>query len=251
MKHGSRRVTAVVTLLALSAITGVVSYEHGLDVVRWVGTTGFTAYLVPIVPDLMIVAASMTLLEASAMGMKRPLAAVAALVVGIGWTVAANVAAGAHGGIGGALVAAGVPIAFLLVLEALLWLVRNTRPVSPAIVTEAVEHAPEVVTETAPVGVPEPITESVSESTPESAPVTRTPSRTRNRAKSAPGKRTRKVAPEVHFADEIASGNLPSIRRIRSELHVGQDKGKEILAQLESSVRHPAANRLIVVGEGQ
>lgn len=239
MKHGSRRVTAVVTLLALSAITGVVSYEHGLDVVRWVGTTGFTAYLVPIVPDLMIVAASMTLLEASAMGMKRPLAAVAALVVGIGWTVAANVAAGAHGGIGGALVAAGVPIAFLLVLEALLWLVRNTRPVSPAIVTEAVEHVP--------VAVPESVPEHVAPTVSEHAPGV-TPKRTRK----STSKRGRSVSPEKHFADVLEAGELPSVRRIMRELRVGSPRASEIRSRLESAVRHPAANRLVVVsGEGQ
>ena len=43
----SRRLLAALTAAALSAITGVVSYNHGLDVVRWTGTTGYVAYLVP------------------------------------------------------------------------------------------------------------------------------------------------------------------------------------------------------------
>jgi hypothetical protein len=123
-----RLVCAVLTLAALSAITGIVSYEHGLEVVRLVGNVGLVAYLVPLVPDLMIVTSSLTLLEASATKAARPVMSMLALVAGIGWTVAMNVAAGARHGWGGALVAAGVPLAFVLTFESLLWLFRQNRP---------------------------------------------------------------------------------------------------------------------------
>jgi hypothetical protein len=36
------------------------------------------------------------------------------------------------------------------------------------------------------------------------------------------------------FADDIAAGNVPSIRQIRAELHVGQPRAKEIQAHLET-----------------
>ena len=123
----SRRFLAGMFLAALSGITGVISYNHGLDVVRLVGNTGLVAYLVPLVPDLMIVTSSLTLIEASALRVARPPMAMLALVAGIGWTVAMNVAAGWRHGPGGALIAAGVPLAFVLTFESLLWLARRGR----------------------------------------------------------------------------------------------------------------------------
>jgi hypothetical protein len=123
----SRRRVVIACSAALSAITGVISYQHGLDVVRWAGNTGLVAYLVPLVPDLMIVTSSMTLLEASALKVRRPAMAMAALVAGIGWTVAQNIAAGWRSGPGGAVIAAGIPLAFVLTLESLLWLLRRGR----------------------------------------------------------------------------------------------------------------------------
>ena len=123
----SRLVLVGVSLAALSAITGVISYSHGLDVARWVGNAGLVAYLVPLVPDLMIVTSSLTLIEASAAKAPRPLAAMLALLVGIGWTVAQNIAAGWRNGPGGAVLAAGIPLAFVFTFESLLWLVRRGR----------------------------------------------------------------------------------------------------------------------------
>jgi hypothetical protein len=123
----SRRLLAGLFLAALSGITGIVSYNHGLAVVRGVGNSGLVAYLVPLVPDLMIVTSSLTLIEASALKVARPLMAMAALVAGIGWTVAMNVAAGIPAGTGSALINAGVPLAFVLTFESLLWLFRRGR----------------------------------------------------------------------------------------------------------------------------
>ena len=124
----SRRFYTGVTLAgALSAITGVISYEHGLEVARWLGNHGLVAYLVPLVPDLLIASASLTLLEASAMRSRRPWIAMAGLVAGIGWTVAMNIGAGWHEGPGGRVLNAGIPLAFVLTFESLLWLIRRGR----------------------------------------------------------------------------------------------------------------------------
>ncbi len=122
----TRRHLAAGSAAMLSAITGIVSYQHGLEVVRATGSTGVAAYLVPVVPDLMIVTSSLTLMEASAIGARRPWTAMAALVAGIGWTVAMNVAAGWRNGPGGALIAAAIPVAFVLTFEAFLWLARRS-----------------------------------------------------------------------------------------------------------------------------
>jgi hypothetical protein len=76
---------------------------------------------------------------------------------------------------------------------------------------------------------------------------TRTRDRTRQRTRtrtpgaprtaSAPRTRTRMgavtdEAAEVHFAAELAEGRIPSARRIKAELHVGQDRATRIHAHL-------------------
>lgn len=127
MFHFSRRRAAVVTLTGLSGITGAVSYEHGRAVVLATGSTGIVSWLIPAIPDLLLINGSLTMLEASAMGVERPWTAKGAVAVGIGWTIAANVVAGLHGGWGGALIAGGIPVAFLLALECLMWMARRGR----------------------------------------------------------------------------------------------------------------------------
>ena len=123
----SRWLPAGVALAAaLSGITGVISYQHGLYVARLTGNTGLAVYLVPLVPDLMIAMSSVTLIEASRRS-ERPPTAMVALVAGIGWTVAQNIAGGWHGGVGGRLIAAGIPLALVATFESLLWLLRNRR----------------------------------------------------------------------------------------------------------------------------
>jgi hypothetical protein len=91
---GRIRLVAGLALFALAAITAIVSYLHALAVVRSVGNTGPAAYLIPCVADLMIVSASMALLEAARNSASKPALAVISLVFGIGATLAMNVAAG-------------------------------------------------------------------------------------------------------------------------------------------------------------
>lgn len=137
-----RRFAAGAVLAVLSAITGIISYEHGLIMARETRNSGLVAYLLPLVPDLMIVGGSITLVEASARHLGRPPAAIGALVAGIGWTVAQNIAGGWDGGHGGRVVAAGIPVAFLVTFESLLWLLRQGR--GRAVATTE-NHAPETV----------------------------------------------------------------------------------------------------------
>ena len=123
--------TGITLAAALSAITGVISYKHGLDVARTTGNAGLVSYLLPLVPDLMIAMSSLVLFVNSIMDAERPRAAIAALVAGIGWTVAQNVAAGWHQGWGGRVIDAGVPLGFVLTFELLLWLFRRFRKAVP------------------------------------------------------------------------------------------------------------------------
>ena len=125
------------TLGSLAAITAVISYQHGLDVVRATGTTGWVAYLVPIVADLMIYASSLALLDAAQRRQPRPRLAMASLAFGIVATVAMNVASGWAHGYGGALVSALAPVALVLSYETLMGMIRRG-PESP---TEATDEA--------------------------------------------------------------------------------------------------------------
>ena len=120
-QSAARRRTAVAALALLSLITGYISYLHGFEVAILTGNPRMVAYWLPLVPDLMIVTSSMTLLEARAENLGRPVMAMVALVAGIGWTVAQNVAAGLHDSPGNALISAGGPFGFGGAFGVLAW----------------------------------------------------------------------------------------------------------------------------------
>lgn len=128
------------SLGALAAITAVISYQHGLDVVHRTGTRDLVAYLVPLVPDLMIFASSLALLEAAQQGAPRPKLAVCALAFGIVATVAMNMASGWHHGPGGALVSILAPIALVLSYETLMGMVRRGRALAETEHPEATDE---------------------------------------------------------------------------------------------------------------
>ena len=75
------------------------------------------------------------------------------------------------------------------------------------------------------------------------SPVVPAPASTAKPLKPAPErapKTAKKPAPdarpEVHFGDVLAAGELPSVRRIRRELRVGQPKAQEVQAALAASM---------------
>ena len=127
MTDGSIRFLAGLSLAALAAITGIVSYLHALTVVYLTGSAGLVAYLIPFVADLMIVTASLAILDAIRHHAPKPPLAMVSLVAGIGSTLAMNIVAGLHTSAGGALVAALPPVAFVLSLETLMGIVRLAR----------------------------------------------------------------------------------------------------------------------------
>ncbi|MFI0484910.1 DUF2637 domain-containing protein [Actinomadura sp. 9N215] len=143
------------TLGALAAITAVISYQHGLEVVRATGTRGFVAYLVPVVADLMIFASSLALLDAAQRGQPRPPLAVVSLAFGICSTVAMNVASGWHHGYGGALVSALAPVALVLSYETLMGMVRRGHQI--------VEDRPAEATGEQPLACPHGVAEGVED----------------------------------------------------------------------------------------
>jgi hypothetical protein len=94
------------------------------------------------------------------------------------------------------------------------------------------EHESALLSESAPVSSqPAPLLVSAPRSAPEAAP--------RAKAKSAP-KRTSKrleVDPAASYAADLARGEVPSLRRIRADMHVGADKAKIIQTDLTALLR--------------
>ena len=93
MTDGSIRFLAGLSLAALAAITGIVSYLHTLTVVHLTGSAGVVAYLIPFVADLMIVTASLAILDAIRHRARKPPLAMVSLVTGIGSTLGMNIVA--------------------------------------------------------------------------------------------------------------------------------------------------------------
>ena len=121
------RVVGWLSLGGVSLIAGVASYFHAYSVVTAAGATAPVSLLVPALADLVILGASADLLAASRAGSARPRLTMVALGVGIVVTLAMNVAAGSHHGLGGRLVAGWPALAFTLALESLAGLVRRGR----------------------------------------------------------------------------------------------------------------------------
>lgn len=126
---GGRTIRALgyLSLALLALITAIVSYQHGLQVVRASGTDGNVAYLIPLVADLLIFASSLALLDASQRGHRYPPLAVVSLGFGVIATIVMNVAAGWAHGVSGALVSALAPLALVFSYETLMGMIRRAR----------------------------------------------------------------------------------------------------------------------------
>jgi hypothetical protein len=146
-------------LFGLAAITGVISYQHGLEVTRAAGAVGIVVYLVPLVADLLIAASSLSILDAARHGGGRPVFAWISLVVGVVVTVVMNVAAAWHHGTGPRLLNAVAPVALILSYETLMSMIRRARdralakvePNQPEAVLNQCPHLPAKTAEDAPV----------------------------------------------------------------------------------------------------
>ena len=91
------------------------------------------------------------------------------------------------------------------------------------------ETGPAMTTETAS-GSPAPATEAAPEATP-GTPLHSVPGVTRKRPPATPGKQPGPATPErlqEHYADDLAAGQVPSIRQIKREWPVGYDRAAEL-----------------------
>ena len=112
------RWTTTGAVLAVALVAAVASYEHMRALAETAGE-GWRAWLLPISVDGLAVAASMTMLVRRRAGQPSGALAWAALLLGLGASLAANVAA-AESTVQGRLVAAWPPVALLLSYEHLM-----------------------------------------------------------------------------------------------------------------------------------
>jgi hypothetical protein len=98
------RPSAYAVTIAAAVMVGIISYQHALWVVRSAGETGAAAFMYPATIDGLVYVASMVMLDAAHRGIRAHWLARALLVAGILATAAANLAAGAPGGLRGLIV---------------------------------------------------------------------------------------------------------------------------------------------------
>ena len=133
------------------------------------------------------------------------------LVLGVTATLAANAAYGAAYGLTGELLSGWPAIAFVGSVEIALGMVRRTRV--PVAVVAAAVPVPELVP--VPEAVPVPV---------ERGPVP---------AKRVPALGQREDV-EKRYAADLASGRVPGVLRIRTDLKVGQTRAQELRDHLAS-----------------
>ena len=132
--RATRRFAVAVTLfIALAA--AALSYDHALIVARLVGTEGRWAYLVPLLPDGLIVLAFSSMYDATQCKAPRPGWATVGLGLGIAVTLVLNVASGWRHGDGGRLLNALPPLALLVAIEVLVGVFRRGRDLSETYVS--------------------------------------------------------------------------------------------------------------------
>lgn len=144
MTRLARRPTSRHVKIALAVFIGggaaVLSYSHGLEITRELGTRNWLAYVVPLLPDGLIGLSSAELYDAAkdagARG-SRPAAALIGLVVGVVVTIVMNVAAAWHLGWGARLLNALAPVALLIAVWVLEGGFRRVRMLAAQVILPA------------------------------------------------------------------------------------------------------------------
>jgi hypothetical protein len=108
---------------------------------------------------------------------------------------------------------------------------RGEHSESEAVSQARPEDGPEPLPAPAPESAPEDAPESALKSAPKATP------RAASKPKPKPGvMRIKAPAPAMFYAAELTAGELPSLRRIRADLHVGQERAKSIRGELEAAM---------------
>lgn len=216
------------SVLFVTAIAAVISYGHAHQLVTQYGETAATARALPLTVDGLVATCSLVILHYTRRHRRAPWHAWDLLVIAVCATVGANVAGGLDHGVVGAIVTGWPALVAVGTFELLIRLLRDGSP-GPRIDTSATIAGP-VLTP------PQQTLDHVPEQPqPSSAPLA---------ADLTPPVPLLEPKPYVlaaieHYADELAEGRIPSIRRIKRERRVGHPKASRIHAAL---AQHAAAD---------
>jgi hypothetical protein len=120
-------VVTMITVAVITAITAAVSYEHEYQLAHRNGQAPWVSSLLPFTVDGMILGASVVIVWAASVGIRRPWRPLAVLLAGIGATIGANLASGLGDGWLGAAVAAWSGLALILISDVAMWLTGTLR----------------------------------------------------------------------------------------------------------------------------
>jgi hypothetical protein len=132
------RFTTAAAVCAVASFAAVVSYSHIYGLGRAHGQDGTAARLLPLSVDGLILAASLVLLHEVRNDRDAPALARFMLWLGIGATIAANIAYGAGYGLLGALISAWPAVVFIGTVEIAMQQVRRARAPREAVSVPAV-----------------------------------------------------------------------------------------------------------------
>jgi hypothetical protein len=225
------KVASGAAILAVAAVAGLISYSHIYELTVALHQTVMVARLMPFGVDGLIMIGSVVLLQADAG--QRWLS-----WLGVGPGVAISLFANIESGIRyGWLSAtwAGIPaVSFFLACFILENWIKAQAKRDAAAPEPHSEAAPEsaLINESASVpSGPVPVLVTAPRSAPKAPPTTAP----RARAKSAV-KKIRTPTPAEFYAADLAAGRLPSIRQVKADLHVGQERAKAIHGDLEAAL---------------
>lgn len=258
------RISTAATVVGIGAIAAYISYRHALDVATAHGEPGSTGHLVPLTVDGLVFVASMVLLDAARRRAPAPPLARLALALGIGATIAVNILHGVAHGLIGAIISAWPAVCLVVVVELLMGLIRAARQ---GVATPALDEAGRDVIRDEMVGAqalpwwPLPAIGAAGQDHVEDVPHMVDESTGRDRGDGDGSRRREAVdneaddllrdaaekvpdpelAPVVatardRFAEVLAAGGLPSVRRIRKELRVGHPRAVAVREALQSEV---------------
>ena len=221
------RVLTTLAVLVVASIAAVISFVHIEHLAVTHGQTMLAAMLLPLSIDGTVAASSLVMLRSARMKLPTPMLARVMLVLAVLATLACNVLFGAGFGIVGALLSGWPAVAFIGCAEMAIGMIRRARPTAPQVVAD--------VHEVVPIPALDNDARTVTPAVPEAVPTPPVPDArgaVARRARRRPVDHARKA--ERKYAGHIADGRVPSLRAVMADLHLGQDRAREIRQHLSS-----------------